>query len=134
MTLLAVTDATALAILGLLLLWFAAARFRRRRAKSSDELSSSQPSAITRIDGPHRDAPSALAQWEVAMHETARELMGRLDTKIVIVEQLVRQAQEVADRIEGLLARLEEANARHDSASLGSPRPQPADRSPPAGE
>ena len=46
------------------------------------------------------------------MHETARDLMGRLDSKIVIVEQLVRDAHQAADRLEAVLLRIEQANGR----------------------
>jgi hypothetical protein len=46
------------------------------------------------------------------MHETARDLMGRLDSKIVIVEQLVRDAHQAAARLEAVLLRIEQTNSR----------------------
>ena len=115
--LLAVSDAVALAILGALLLLFAFSRQRRQRTRLS------QPETIPRQDAPgspavdpRLDAPPSFARFDVAMHETARDLMGRLDTKIVIVEQLVREANQAADRIEALLTRIDAANGRHAGA------------------
>jgi hypothetical protein len=112
MLLIAVADWTILAAMGVLLLWFAFARQGRRRNKSSDGAVSRPASASLTADGRKLDTPASVAQWEVSMHETARDLMGRLDTKIVIVEQLVRDARESADRIEKLLDQLEKASQR----------------------
>ncbi len=47
--------------------------------------------------------------------------MGRLDTKIVIVEQLVREANQAADRIEALLARIDAADGQHAGAEPVAP-------------
>ncbi len=51
------------------------------------------------------DAPADVGRWEVQMHETARNLMGDLNTKIVIVEQLVRDANAAAERLEKAIER-----------------------------
>lgn len=53
------------------------------------------------------DAPVEVGRWEVQMHETARNLMGELNTKIAIVEQLVRDANAAAERLEKVIARSE---------------------------
>jgi hypothetical protein len=53
------------------------------------------------------DAPAEISQWEVQMHETARDLMGELNTKIAIVEQLVRDANAAAERLEKAIERAE---------------------------
>jgi hypothetical protein len=120
--LLAISDAAALAILGALLLLFAFSRQRRQRATLS------QPETTSRQDAPgssavdsRLDAPPSFARFDVAMHETARDLMGRLDTKIVIIEQLVREANQAADRIEALLTRIDAANGRHVGAEPAAP-------------
>jgi hypothetical protein len=125
MVLLAAIEPAVLAGLAILLIWFSLRRLSRRRARTAgSEPTAPSASTFARIDGPHLDAPAEFARWEVAMHETARELMGRLDSKIVIVEQLVREAREVADRIEALLPRIDQANS--DSA-------KPANDAKPAG-
>jgi hypothetical protein len=53
------------------------------------------------------DAPIEIGRWEVQMHETARDLMGELNTKIAIVEQLVRDANAAAERLEKAIERAE---------------------------
>ena len=80
-----------LALAGILVLWFTMKRFGRRSAKASKQLPVSRPASSTAaIDANRLDAPASVARWEVGMHETARDLIGRLDSKIVIVDQLVR--------------------------------------------
>ena len=58
-------------------------------------------------DQPARDAArDPQAQWiseEVRMHETARELSARLDSKISVLEYLTGVAQQQIDRLESLL-------------------------------
>jgi hypothetical protein len=51
------------------------------------------------------DAPVEIGRWEVQMHETARNLMGELNTRIAIVEQLVRDANQAAERLERAIER-----------------------------
>jgi hypothetical protein len=48
------------------------------------------------ISGPSRD----FEKWEVEMHDLARDLMGQLDSKIRVLELLIRQADEAAARLE----------------------------------
>lgn len=55
------------------------------------------------------DAPTEVGRWEVHMHETARNLMGELNTRIAVVDQLVRDANQAAERLEQALARAEAA-------------------------
>lgn len=66
------------------------------------------------------DAPREVLRWQVALHDTARELMAELDTKMIATQVLIRQAEET-------IARLEEAKTR-----LSSMQSEPApDRDPP---
>jgi hypothetical protein len=50
------------------------------------------------------EGPVAMAAWEVQMHETARALKGQLDSKIGVLEQLIREADRAASRLEAALA------------------------------
>jgi len=52
-------------------------------------------------------APPQLAQWEVRMHETTRELSARLDNKMRSLNHLVALTESASDRLEQLLAELE---------------------------
>jgi len=49
--------------------------------------------------------PRDFEKWEVAMHDLARDLSGQLDSKIRILELLIREADKVAGRLETALAR-----------------------------
>jgi hypothetical protein len=44
--------------------------------------------------------PRGYEKWEVAMHDLARELSGKLDSKIRVLELLIREANEAAARLE----------------------------------
>lgn len=110
-----------LALLGILVLWFTFKRLGRRRTKSSNPVPVSRSVTSTpQADLHHLDAPASVARWEVAMHETARDLMGRLDSKIVIVNQLVRDARQAAAQLEALLLQIEQAKGRPDPSDAKS--------------
>jgi hypothetical protein len=47
--------------------------------------------------------PKQHEQWEVAMHELARDLSGQLDSKIRILEMLIREANQTAARLDAAL-------------------------------
>lgn len=44
-------------------------------------------------------------RWEVEMHELARSLTGEINTRIAILQQLLRAAERESARLESLLAR-----------------------------
>jgi len=68
--------------------------------------------------------PTAMAQWEVEMHETARRLSAQLDTKMGLLEHLIREADRAAARLEAALAAQE---PRQDvGAGLSVPGPTSA--------
>lgn len=51
------------------------------------------------------DAPADVARWEVAMHETARDMKAELDTKMVALQTLTRMAQAESERLEAAITR-----------------------------
>lgn len=53
----------------------------------------------------HGAAARELDRWEVEMHELARELSGRLDSKLSILEHLLRDAECLAERLESAIER-----------------------------
>lgn len=86
------------------------------------------------------DLPADLARYEVQLHELARELSGQLDTKIHIVQQLVREVEAHTARLEAAIARAQrlaqspaeeaipawdeaETAEAHTSAPLANPLP-----------
>jgi len=53
--------------------------------------------------GPHTAAPPEVANWEVHMHETARDLMGQLDSKMRALQALTADADRAAARLEAAI-------------------------------
>src|SRR5271157_4551382 len=54
---------------------------------------------------PSSRLPDHLAQWEVEMHETARQLSAQLDAKLSLLQSLIVEADRAAARLEGALDR-----------------------------
>lgn len=54
------------------------------------------------------DAPPEINRWQVEMYELAREMKGELDTKMAVLQLLIRNANEASDRLERALAQAEE--------------------------
>ncbi|HVX11312.1 MAG TPA: hypothetical protein VHC22_09045 [Pirellulales bacterium] len=66
----------------------------------------SQPN--TQSTPAHRlDAPAEMRRWEVEMHDRARELQSQLDSKIAILQHLILDARQQADRLEADISRAE---------------------------
>ena len=65
----------------------------------------------------HSGAPAATGNWEVQMHEVARELSAQLDSKMGLLEQLIREADRAASRLETVLA----ANGRETAPAARPP-------------
>ncbi len=59
------------------------------------------------------EKPPAFDDWEVRMHETARELIGRIDAKLAALQALTNEADRAAARLEQALA----AASREDAAA-----------------
>ncbi|HEX5447423.1 MAG TPA: hypothetical protein VFW87_26650 [Pirellulales bacterium] len=77
----------------------------------------------------HLDLPRDAQRWEVQMHETARELRGQLDSKISVLQHLIRDAAAETARLE---AAIERAARLEVSAARPAPHLQAAAVHPPA--
>ena len=62
--------------------------------------------------------PSDLAQWQVQMHETARELSAQLDAKLSMLQSLTAEADRAAERLEIALDRTAAALPTSQSDTL----------------
>ena len=49
------------------------------------------------------NAPNEILQWQVEMHELARDLKAELDTKMRALQILIRQADEATRRLDDRL-------------------------------
>lgn len=88
-------------------------RIRRKRANASNRDSSELRRSPPKRGSPaayHR-APPDVARYEVEMHDLARELSARLDSKLVLLQHLVRDADQQASRLEAAIAEAGEISA-----------------------
>lgn len=76
-------------------------------------------------DGSHTAAPPEVANWEVHMHETARELMGQLDSKMRALQALTAEADRAAARLEAALGETDKPPRPADQAEGLAPAPTP---------
>jgi hypothetical protein len=53
----------------------------------------------------HLQAPREFQRWQVEMHDLARELSGQLDSKLGLLQHLVREADQQAARLEAAIER-----------------------------
>ena len=65
------------------------------------------------------DAAPQTAQWEVEMHETARQLKAQLDSKMSALQALIAEADRAASRLEA--AKKKEENAERAQPAIRLP-------------
>jgi hypothetical protein len=75
--------------------------FNRQREMQQTPAESNRPRLERRT--PAATAPQELLQWDVRMHETARELMGQIDSKLSALQTLAADADRAAARLEAAL-------------------------------
>ena len=60
---------------------------------------------VRTMPSPPGGLPQDLAQWEVELHETARQLSAQLDAKLSLLQSLIAEAEQAAARLEDALDR-----------------------------
>lgn len=81
-----------------------------RRGRSRDDASETEKSPReTNRDAALDDAPPEVLRWQVELHDTARDLKGELDSKILIIESLLKEVRAERERLEAVLARTKSA-------------------------
>lgn len=90
---------------------------RRYLHASATPAASSAPLAPRRVgdvskEQPLRHAPVEIERWQVEMHDLARDLKGELDTKIAVLQRLVIDAREAADRLEAIVERADQVSRK----------------------
>jgi hypothetical protein len=88
-----------------------AARRPSRGSSLTDVRAEPQPGPVRRGAAP---TPAEVSQWQVEMHELARELKGELDTKMRLLQLLIDQARCEAQRLQALLAQAEAGHPQSD--------------------
>ena len=78
--------------------------FGRRNRPKRPDVQTTRPSEHAWHGAPS-DAPHEFLRWQVAMHETARDLKAELDSKMGALQHLVRQAAEQSQSLENSIER-----------------------------
>ena len=91
-----------------------------------------RPSSVAADSGLNKRSSRQHEQWEVSMHELARDLSGQLDSKIRMLELLIREANQAASRLETAIGRSRGTGEAHSArpvkpqASFKPPVERPA--------
>ncbi len=115
--------AMGLTVATLLMRWHRYFRQRRREDARERPIGSGRSTAGHRKQ--HPAAPLEVDQWEVRMHETARDLMGQLDSKMSALQALILEADRAAGRLEAALSQTADP-----AKPLDRPSDQPINDSP----
>jgi hypothetical protein len=95
-----------LLLLGAMLVIIAFLLFRSKRYFA--RLQNAPPARFPIDESPARPSyeprPDSVAQWEVEMHDFAREISGQLDSKMSGLAQLIRESDRAAARLEAAVA------------------------------
>jgi hypothetical protein len=99
---------TGLFLLGMMLIIMAVLRGTKKNMKAS-KARRLQNDALCVNDTielrPFTDKPAQLLRWEVEMHDLARDISARLDSKIALLQKLLIAAEEREKHLAGLLAK-----------------------------
>ena len=72
------------------------------------------------------DAPPEISRWQVEMYELSRDMKGELDTKMAVLQLLIRNASDAADRLERAVAQAEQCGLAKPSAPAAGAASQDA--------
>lgn len=83
----------------------------RQRRKFDSRPIDAQPRPEHRWDGAKRDTAAVIERQKVELAELSRDVNGQLDTKIMVLRELIAMSQQQIDRMETLLGEAQEAPA-----------------------
>ena len=80
-------------------------RYFGKRRNRNDPPIDAQPRPKTAWTGAHADATARIERQKVELHEYGREITAQIDSKLILLNQLVAKSQSQIDRLEELLAK-----------------------------
>ena len=80
----------------------------RGRKKTDSRPLATQPRPTTPWSGAHNDPAAILERQRVELAEFSREVNGQIDTKLLVLRELIAQSDRQIRRMEELLAELEQ--------------------------
>ena len=84
--------------------------YGRRTRGGSGPAIELQPRPTNKWDGANKDVNTRFDRDQVELYDLARDLKGQLDSKIIVLNELVTRSQQQIDRLEALL----EESKRHE--------------------
>lgn len=99
------------AMLAFFLLRRTYARLGKRTRGGSGPHLDAQPRPTDAWTGARADLDANFSRRQVELYELSRELRGKLDSKIIILNELVEQSQRQIERLETLLEETESREA-----------------------
>jgi hypothetical protein len=103
-------------------------RSQRYFSRQKDDAVSAVRPATLPPETPYTAVPQDLAQWEVEMHDTARQLSGQLDNKLAALGHLIREADRAAARLEAALSATRPADSPQKEGVPPGPDEPPANQ------
>lgn len=126
----------ALLVVGfLLIMGFLLLRLQKRSSQSGGRAHRPLPRRSDTSSYRHASQSPHADQWEVEMHELAREISGRVDSKLAVLQQLVMMLDERIVTLDEKLAQLHDLLAQLDQRPGDQPpgsSQYDASQSPPA--
>lgn len=83
---------------------------RRRNTPAID----AQPRPETAWSGAQGDASARIARQEVELHDRARDVTGQIDSKLILLRELIAQSESQIERLEALLEQTRECETPSD--------------------
>ena len=93
---------------------------QRRMRQVGRQAKSASPGSLATKAGAHNAAPPELKTWQVDMHEFAREVSARIDSKLAALEHLTRAAHHECARLEAAIARAQQLEGMLPDAGLAA--------------
>jgi hypothetical protein len=84
------------------------ARLRRARRRDVDHLEHLPRPTADPWDGVRRDAAAMAERQQVELFDLARDFTGQIDSKMILLQQLMTQSQRQIDRLEELLREIDD--------------------------
>lgn len=113
-------------LLGMLLLAWVLIRRNlkmQRRSRAADREIRLQKAANEQLPrgAPLADAPKEVLRWQASMFDLQRDLKAELDTRISVVQSLLRQVDQRIDELKSLQKQIAHSNASVDRSATDHP-------------
>lgn len=82
----------------------------RRSRKYNEQAIESQPRPARQWDGARDDAMARLEREKVELEDHRRDAVGQIDSKVLVLRELIAQSERQIQRLEELLAAAEKRN------------------------